>query len=530
MPAAPIQSNAKPAGSLRAGFVVSVFVHLAGAVLIGAMPRAVHHPGSGLEAVDQVVILEPPAEQATPEAKRSGVPPPEPPVVAERPPEAVQPPEPAPVAETKAPEPRRVRLGSPTSTSDAPTMAWIGFDEFMEHSGPQSVVDQPQLTMDAPGAPGAGLPLPPRPAIEPRPATPDPTLTTLPELPGGPPPSAGASGPTVERPVAAAKDMPLVISERETRPKPEDADQTRPAPSEPERRASAPEPSAPQPAQAPAPTSPPLAEAPQDRREVAAPPSAVDQGTPTVQPKPGQSGSERPPEFPVSDKEIPPPVDPSVKPGAEQPAKPDVPAVPDAEKGDERKEAVEAAAPRPEAPPPSIETGDISQGPRPEADPASANAQPSPASRPVEPAPPNPSAASRPSPAVPPVPPRAAGNGRDGTGILSDRESVAAAIKKAVTVDKWGQPLVAKGLKIRTVRPRFTKYTEITSSGAPVVRLLFDRSGRVRDVAVLRSSGNPDVDRPVVDAAYQWTAEGEELETLRENPPETIAIDVRVIR
>lgn len=122
------------------------------------------------------------------------------------------------------------------------------------------------------------------------------------------------------------------------------------------------------------------------------------------------------------------------------------------------------------------------------------------------------------------------GGGGGGVGILSDRESVSAAIKSAVDVDQWGRPLSAKGLKIRTVRPKLSKFTELTSRGAPVIRILFNRRGVAVDVQVLRSSGNGDVDRPVVDAAYQWTAEGEELKSLGENPPGTVAIDVRVIR
>ena len=129
--------------------------------------------------------------------------------------------------------------------------------------------------------------------------------------------------------------------------------------------------------------------------------------------------------------------------------------------------------------------------------------------------------------------PSGGGTGRDGVGILSDREATAAAIKNAVNVTTWGRPLVAKGLKIRTVRPRLSKYTEITARGAPVIRILFDRTGKAREVLVLQSSGNKDVDRPVVDAAYQWTAEGKELASLGELPnsvPETMAIDVRVIR
>ncbi|MGP1347601.1 MAG: energy transducer TonB [Phycisphaerales bacterium] len=125
----------------------------------------------------------------------------------------------------------------------------------------------------------------------------------------------------------------------------------------------------------------------------------------------------------------------------------------------------------------------------------------------------------------------AARPGSGAPGELSDREALAASIERAPRVE-WGRPLSAKGLRVRTVRPEFTAFTTVVSSrNEPVVRLSFGRDGRVRQAVFLRRSGNPNVDQPVLDAVYRWSAEGTALESLRaEGPGSTIDIDVRITR
>lgn len=161
-------------------------------------------------------------------------------------------------------------------------------------------------------------------------------------------------------------------------------------------------------------------------------------------------------------------------------------------------------------------------------------AEEKPASEPEE-TPPTPKAPSPVEPqeavpeAAPPQKPGAA-PGNDATGQKSDRESDASATVTA-TVSKLGQPLVAHGLQIQTIRPRFTYYTQVTASPkAPVVRVQFDRAGRVYKAQIVRSSGSADVDRPLLDAIYQWRAKGKQLEGLSAgNPPETVSIEFRIL-
>lgn len=129
----------------------------------------------------------------------------------------------------------------------------------------------------------------------------------------------------------------------------------------------------------------------------------------------------------------------------------------------------------------------------------------------------------------PPAQPSAA-PGSEATGQHADREADAASIVTA-TVSKLGRPLVAHGLEIQTIRPRYTYYTQVTATPRPpIVRVQFDRSGKVYRAQILQSSGSADVDRPLLDAIYQWRAKGKQLEGLSAgNPPETVSIEFRIL-
>ncbi|MCX5690087.1 MAG: hypothetical protein NTV94_09965, partial [Planctomycetota bacterium] len=64
--------------------------------------------------------------------------------------------------------------------------------------------------------------------------------------------------------------------------------------------------------------------------------------------------------------------------------------------------------------------------------------------------------------------------------------------------------------------------TRIMSSPRnPVVRVTFGRSGKVikADFIDGQTTGWPDVDGPLKDALYRWTASGEELKKLPPPPP-----------
>jgi hypothetical protein len=121
-------------------------------------------------------------------------------------------------------------------------------------------------------------------------------------------------------------------------------------------------------------------------------------------------------------------------------------------------------------------------------------------------------------------------------GLPSDKESVAAALRDATAVVP-GRVVAARGLEITTRRPRFSAATRMTAMPRnPVVRITFGRDGHVRRAEfvrhenVLLSTGHPDVDEPLINAIYRWTARGEALARISERDPEDgISIIMRII-
>lgn len=156
--------------------------------------------------------------------------------------------------------------------------------------------------------------------------------------------------------------------------------------------------------------------------------------------------------------------------------------------------------------------------------PQSEQAELAPAPAPQQPAAPLPPMATEPEP-TPPQPPS-----DDPPGELSDRESDFAAIQEAVTV-RFGRPLSTKGLEIKTVRPRYSQYTKLTATPrSPVIKVRFDQTGRVVSAEYVRTSGYTDVDRPLLDAIYQWRAAGSTLELLgKPGRPKFVELTFRII-
>lgn len=132
---------------------------------------------------------------------------------------------------------------------------------------------------------------------------------------------------------------------------------------------------------------------------------------------------------------------------------------------------------------------------------------------------------------VPPAPPPSPSASSDARGEQTDRESDLAAIKTAAKAH-LGKPLATKGLRIRTIRPRASHYNSILARYVdPVVRVHFNKRGIVEKVEFIRRSENRDVDLYVLNAIYQWTAEGPQLDELPEkDPPATIAVDFMIVR
>ncbi len=115
-------------------------------------------------------------------------------------------------------------------------------------------------------------------------------------------------------------------------------------------------------------------------------------------------------------------------------------------------------------------------------------------------------------------------------GAPSERESPLAAritAKKA----QLGKPLAGNGLKIKTVRPRFTDVTVLMSSPRdPIVRIHFFGDGTVDTAEFLRTTGDKDVDRPILDAIYQWRANGPQLLELGNGTErQTISVEITIL-
>lgn len=117
----------------------------------------------------------------------------------------------------------------------------------------------------------------------------------------------------------------------------------------------------------------------------------------------------------------------------------------------------------------------------------------------------------------------------DRPGVLSDRESVSAALKEAIDVKFDGKPAAAEGLEIKTTNPRWSITTQLTSSPKnPVVWMAFGRDGRVIDADFLNgeNTGWTSVDEPLLHAVFAWRAKGVALDELPASDPKAA---VRVV-
>ena len=86
---------------------------------------------------------------------------------------------------------------------------------------------------------------------------------------------------------------------------------------------------------------------------------------------------------------------------------------------------------------------------------------------------------------------------------------------------KLGRPAAGQGLEVRTVRPRFSMTTILTSNPRKSsINVFFGRDGRVLKAKFVegKTTGYDDVDGPLLDAIYRWTARGKALEDV---PPGT---------
>jgi len=133
------------------------------------------------------------------------------------------------------------------------------------------------------------------------------------------------------------------------------------------------------------------------------------------------------------------------------------------------------------------------------------------------PAPAQPSAAVPQTPPTPPTSPAQAGSSNPGAvpGEASERESDASSPDDPVEI-RLGRPAAAKGLEIVTKRPDFSRLTRMTvyPPNNPRLKVTFNREGRVSEAQFIEPTGLAEIDSPVLNAVYRWTAKGEALSRL----------------
>lgn len=148
----------------------------------------------------------------------------------------------------------------------------------------------------------------------------------------------------------------------------------------------------------------------------------------------------------------------------------------------------------------------------------------------------NPTESVQPTPVTPPQPTPA---GKPGE--VDDRESVASIIKRAqeVRATTLNRPLSGEGLEIKPVEPKFpatVRFTQLPRN--PIVLIRFNAEGKVVRASFLRDeekrriydTGSKGVDEPLINAIYQWRAEGKQIDALDPTDPEsTIEISMKII-
>ena len=128
-----------------------------------------------------------------------------------------------------------------------------------------------------------------------------------------------------------------------------------------------------------------------------------------------------------------------------------------------------------------------------------------------------------------PAPSGAPGDARSDQGRLSTRESdPTSTIDVPQAVWQFGAPLARKGVRLDTVRPRFSTLNLIDGIRFnPIVELVIGRDGVPQHVVISRSTGNLGANEELRAALYKWRASGKQIEQLK--PGQTITIRLRLI-
>jgi hypothetical protein len=391
---------------------------------------------------------------------------------AEPPPPSLRPESlPIPPALAAAPPPpvqpvERLTLG--IEDGDLNSKNWIGYADYLEHLAPLSESEQAARTLEAGGSDGV--------AKEAAETAPTSLATEPPSLPG--------SDPSVPPPTPPA---PPALPSAESRPSP-------PTPKLDDSTVKPAEPSPPE-----------------------SSPGPADQ--PTANPN---KASNAPSPLPANDQ---PPLPPNVLPG------------------ETSRPAIDSPLPPitlPPLPAPGIPAAEAATAIPPGGEPGMKPAPPSSPEAPLEgdaSQPPDASPSSAPTPPTPSAPssdaiPTAAGpktKSTTGDGEVTDSESDPTGVV-SVPPNVWrnGRPIAAKGLSIKTRKPRFTVLTLVTRVPRnPTIEIAFDREGKPAEYRLEVSSGHADIDGPILDAVAAWRASGKQLAKLSAN--ERITVHIRLL-
>lgn len=498
--------------TLTISFLASSGIHAA--LLAGLMVTGFHvgSPNPSSAAATQTTIAFAPFASQAPQIFTPDIAAPQPPVTdlpPQIPPPASSVPDLAPPQDA-APE---VVLGIDDGRSDSKN--WIGFKDPTEFRAPKSTVDQAEVSLNpgnpsiASGAPGKagpagapGLPGQPAPPASPPAPAPDSSPTLSPTSP-----SPTASSPTASSPAATPPSTPTSTST----PTPAlkgDAPVAAAAQEEIKPLHAAPG----------TPTPPPPAASPFDQ---AVP--AQEKGTPDA--APADTGTDSTSRQPQESR-------------------------PEKTAGDPK--ATSDTGTKVDAPASASASPDVTLPPQaPTSEP-----KPSPATVPPTPVPAAPTsiepltlaATQPPAPSAPAQRPPSDGNqgqqgsnGNNASGAIitgdkpgerDDREADASATLDSIDVIP-GRPAAAKGLRIQTSRPQWSMTTKLTARpGNPSIRITFGPTGRVSSAEFVRgkSTGYPDVDQPLLNAIYRWTARGEAIDKLNPTDPRSgVSITVNIL-
>jgi hypothetical protein len=126
-----------------------------------------------------------------------------------------------------------------------------------------------------------------------------------------------------------------------------------------------------------------------------------------------------------------------------------------------------------------------------------------------------------PQPAVEPTP--AQDDQQDGSpGIQDTRVAPAVSLPIDVRRTELGKVVAAEGLQINTTRMHLTDLQRsMGRPPSPLVEIFFDHTGGVFRARIPdgRGSGRADLDQALLNAIYEWTAQGKAIDALAEGDP-----------